>query len=375
MATSVILISSDSSEESVGTPTAKIILFGTIPTTIPSTAPTVDLPIIHDDTPLIPTNTPTISTIVPIIPIIPHIAPTIQYTSSFICTDSFDSDTPDIPPSQDPYKVTVAWWRSRVAARSSLSLPPIRQILPSPPGLPRRPAILVLQGQPIPVADYSSLDHFTLDDSSRDSPSNSSSETSLDSYSDTSSNSSSRHSSSGHSISDSLCDSPTAISTGPYRKRCRSPTSSVLVASPARGALSPVCADLLPSRKRIRDFDTVTDFEVSLEEGYMPYVPREADIDAYIMFADDIAARGMNIRLEDGTTAEEEDDYSARGTVDIEVDRVIHPVVSDDTAKTVREDFPDLELYDNMVEIPVHRIGVIESVQRDQGHSIVATSQ
>ncbi|GJS89235.1 hypothetical protein Tco_0771871, partial [Tanacetum coccineum] len=61
--------------------------------------------LIHDDTPLIPTDTPTIS---PIVPTIPPISPAIQYTSPFICIDSSDSDTPNTPPSQDPYEVTVA---------------------------------------------------------------------------------------------------------------------------------------------------------------------------------------------------------------------------------------------------------------------------
>ncbi|GJY99683.1 hypothetical protein Tco_0517113 [Tanacetum coccineum] len=70
------------------------------------------------------------------------------------------------------------------------------------------------------TTDYSSSDHFTSDDSSRDSPSNSSSETSSDSHSDTSSDSSSRHSSLCYAISNSHCDSLTAISAGPSRKRC-----------------------------------------------------------------------------------------------------------------------------------------------------------
>ncbi|GJW86847.1 putative reverse transcriptase domain-containing protein [Tanacetum coccineum] len=170
-----------------------------------------------------------------------------------------------------------------------------------------------------------------------------------------------------------------------------SPTTSVPVASPVPRALSPVCTDLLPSCKRIRDSIYVTDFEVSLEEGYVPYIPRDiglgvdvegsyepytepdidpgvqADIDACIMFADDIAARGTN---------------------------VTHPVVSDDTVEPVREDYPNLvsadgslevmqrgldvimqELYDHMVEISFHRVIVIESFQSDQGHRIMATSQ
>ncbi|GJX55399.1 hypothetical protein Tco_0285296 [Tanacetum coccineum] len=144
MAFFVISISSDSSEESVGTSTTRVILFGTILTTIPPTTPTTDLPVIHDDTLLTPTISPTISTI-------PHVAPTIKYTSPFINTDSSDSDTLDSPLSQDPYETVVSRWRSRVVVRSSPQSSPIRQILPAPPGLPSKPAVLVLPGQPIPI--------------------------------------------------------------------------------------------------------------------------------------------------------------------------------------------------------------------------------
>ncbi|GKC27225.1 hypothetical protein Tco_1034519, partial [Tanacetum coccineum] len=89
---SVILISSDSSKESVGTSTARVILFGTIPATISPSTPTTDLLVIHDDTLLTPFISPTI-------PIIPLVAPTIQYTSPFINTDSSNNDTSDSPPS------------------------------------------------------------------------------------------------------------------------------------------------------------------------------------------------------------------------------------------------------------------------------------
>nr|GEW57178.1 hypothetical protein [Tanacetum cinerariifolium] len=103
---------------------------------------------------------------------------------------------------------------------------------------------------------------------------------------------------------------------------------------------------------------------------------------------------GTYVRVEDGTVAEEEAESSVRGTTEIGVNRVTHPVVMDDIAECVREDFPDLvnvdrslevmqrglhvvmqELCDYMVEIPIHRVRVIESVQRDQGHRIMATSQ
>ncbi|GJW33279.1 hypothetical protein Tco_0053311 [Tanacetum coccineum] len=52
----VISVSSDSSEESVGTSTGRVILFGTIPTTIPDTTPSVIPHSTHIDTALTPTS-------------------------------------------------------------------------------------------------------------------------------------------------------------------------------------------------------------------------------------------------------------------------------------------------------------------------------
>ncbi|GJY88438.1 hypothetical protein Tco_0503066 [Tanacetum coccineum] len=77
----------DSSEESMGTFTTRVILFGIIPTSIPATVPIVDTPVVHDDTPLIPTETPTIP---PVISTLPH-------TSPFLYTDLSDSDTSKRP--------------------------------------------------------------------------------------------------------------------------------------------------------------------------------------------------------------------------------------------------------------------------------------
>ncbi|GJY83920.1 putative reverse transcriptase domain-containing protein [Tanacetum coccineum] len=327
--------------------------FGTIPTAILATVPIVDIHLlVIDDHSLIPTET---STIAPVVPTLPH-------TSLFLYTDSSDSDTSKRPPLQDPYKVIVARWRSRVAARSSPpsssshdSPPTLCQILPAPPGLPRRPTILVLPGQLIPIGrpyrthpnrvrkiltarnrvgplpthrlalryplNPSLPDHFTSDDSSLDSSSDSSS---------------------GYS----------------------SDTSS--------GALSLVCADLLPPRKRIR-----------------------ADINACIAASDTAAARETDVRVEvrikTENEAEEEAESSTRGIIKTGMDMVIELVVVDDIAKPTREDFLDLvnvdgsrevmqigldmvmqELYGHIVEIPVQRIRQsaamlerIETLERD----------
>nr|GEW91032.1 reverse transcriptase domain-containing protein [Tanacetum cinerariifolium] len=83
MTISIVSISLESLEESVGTSTAQVILFGMIPTAILTTIPIVDLAVVHDNTPLIPTETLTI----------PSVVPTLPHTSLFMYTDSSDSDT------------------------------------------------------------------------------------------------------------------------------------------------------------------------------------------------------------------------------------------------------------------------------------------
>nr|GEW57308.1 hypothetical protein [Tanacetum cinerariifolium] len=309
------------SEESIGTSIGRVILFGMILTVVPATAPTIDLLVIHDDTPLIPTDTPTIS---PIVPTIPSIAPTIQYTSLFVFTDSSDSDTPNTPTSQDPY-----------------------EILPTSPGLPCRPVVLVLRVQSIHVGQpyHTQPNRITLYRIILPQMT--------------------YHEILHYAISDSPCNSSTAILAGPSRKRCRSPTTLVPVASPMRGALSlEVYAPCVPREIRL-GFDVEDSYEPYTEPNIDPDV--HADINAYITFTDDITARGMDVRVEMGTMAEEEAESSLRGTIKIGVDQVTHHVVLDDIVEP--------ELYDHMMKIPVHRVRVIESVQRDQGHRIVVTSQ
>ncbi|GKB99330.1 hypothetical protein Tco_0985467, partial [Tanacetum coccineum] len=341
MAISTISISSDSFEESFGTPSGRVLWFGRIPTTVPVTTPTIDPPVIHDDTLLIPTETPTIS---PITSTIPPTAPTMHYTSPFIYTDSSDDDTPNTPPSPT-HKIPL------------VEVAPPSQIPPASPGVCRRRVPIVSPGQPIPhgrpyhyhpnglvhmmtvrkrvgslpsyrlamrhSVNYSSSDYFTSDDSSRDLPLSSSSETSSDSSSDALSYSSSGHSSSDHSSS--------ALPSGPSHssfarashKRSRFITTSVPVSSSIPGALSYVCVNLLPPRKRIRISDSVMDLEVSSDESSESSVPREtgsrvdvdvrgsdepylepdidlevqAEIDKYIAYADALRGREIDVRV------------------------------------------------------------------------------
>ncbi|GKB77548.1 hypothetical protein Tco_0944443, partial [Tanacetum coccineum] len=131
MAASAIAISSDSSDESVGSPPSWVILFGDIPTVIPSTsvvAPETSTiaPVISSATPVVETTlvaSPTgLCSLVPYsgsdsdspdeVSSLEHISP-LPAISPFLCTKS----SSDGPPSQDPYVATVAHWRSMVTAR------------------------------------------------------------------------------------------------------------------------------------------------------------------------------------------------------------------------------------------------------------------
>ncbi|GKD33239.1 putative reverse transcriptase domain-containing protein, partial [Tanacetum coccineum] len=342
-------------------------------------------------------------------------------TSPFLSStdDSSNSDIPDTPPSPTHgitfTETTLSTQKSHAASGA----------------LRRRVMFLHQDILSLMVdVDYSSSDHFTSDDSSRDSSSSSSSETSSDSSSADLSDSSSNHSSpalpSGTRSSHRLCSLVSSIphssnvvterpshdssSASPSRKRSSPPTTSVPVSSSVPGALSPARADLLPSPKRIRSLNDVMDLEdcsaesselsrsrgtdlemdVDVERSDEPHSepeidPVEAVIEACLDFADIIRGSGVDVKVEAMIVARDEVETSAKGTVMVSDDGDTHPVVPDDIPEPAQEGavegtyetLGDLvqRFYDHTVEILVHRVQVIESIQRDQGHRIVALSQ
>ncbi|GKB98687.1 hypothetical protein Tco_0984824 [Tanacetum coccineum] len=169
MAASTIAISSNSSDESVGSPPSRVILFGDIPTIIPSTS--VVAPETYTIAPVISSAAPMVETTFVASPtglcgLVPylgsdsdspnemsspkHISP-LPTISPFLCTNSSEApDSSDGPPSQDPYVATVARWRSRVTARPSSSFEfPIAPVT-TLPGIHRWSAILIRPGEAIP---------------------------------------------------------------------------------------------------------------------------------------------------------------------------------------------------------------------------------
>ncbi|GJY52234.1 hypothetical protein Tco_0443081 [Tanacetum coccineum] len=162
-------ISYDSSDESVGSPPSRVILFGDIPTVIPSTygvapetstiAPVISSASLVVETTLVASPT-RLCGLVPYsgsdfdspdeMSSPEHIFP-LPAISPFLCTDSSKApDSSDGPPSQDPYVATVACWRSRVTARPlSSSEFPIAPVI-APLRIRQRLGILIRPGEATP---------------------------------------------------------------------------------------------------------------------------------------------------------------------------------------------------------------------------------
>ncbi|GJW67344.1 hypothetical protein Tco_0121768 [Tanacetum coccineum] len=169
MTASAIAISSDSSDESVGSPPSQVILFGDIPTVIPSTyvvaLETYTIaPVISSAAPVVETTF--VASPTGLCGLVPysgsdsnsldemsspeHISP-LPAILPFLCIDSSEaSDSSDGPPSHDPYVATVARWRSRVTSRPSSSFEFPIALVTASPGIRRRSAILIRHGEAIP---------------------------------------------------------------------------------------------------------------------------------------------------------------------------------------------------------------------------------
>ncbi|GJX47637.1 reverse transcriptase domain-containing protein [Tanacetum coccineum] len=386
MAASAITISSDSLDKSVGSPPSRVILFGDIPTVIPSTS--VVAPETSTIAPVISSAAPVVETTLVASPtrlcgLVPysdfdsdspdemssaeHISP-LPAISPFLCTDSSEApDSSDGPPSQDPYVMSVARWRSKVASRpSSSSEFPIAPVT-AMPRIRRRSAILIRPGEAIPFgrpyrthlngprklltarkrvgplpahrlawrhASPRSSDHHPSSSSSSldSSPVHSSG---LDASDQAHSGSSTRDSSSGDSSERPLHSS--SHFAGPSRKRCRSPVDSVPSSTPVMGSLAPTRADLLPPRKRFRDSYSS---EASIEEDTeIDPIETEVDMELGIGDRDDVRDH-VEIDPRDARDDTEgyEADTSAGDTVEVGIDLMLAPIVKEEIVEPARED-------------------------------------
>ncbi|GJX29155.1 hypothetical protein Tco_0237234 [Tanacetum coccineum] len=353
-----------------------VIWFGYIPTTIPDTTPSVILPSTHIDTTPIPIVSPTIPPSPDYTPASPdyspasdtefdpskdpssdHIPPLLA-TSPFLSSidDSLDSGIPDTPSSPThgtPFtNTTLSTQRSHVASG----------------------ALRKVEGR---------ATHETVEEEGWTLPLS----LCLPSV---------------HRSSAAISDIPShdSSSASPSHKGSRSPAASVLLSSPNLGALSYARANLLPLPKRIMSPETTIDLEGCSEDSFEPYIPREAglgvdfedessepfrsrgtdleidvdvvrsdgididpeiqaEIDECIAYADALRDRGIDARVVVKAIDREEIKTGVRGPVKVRVDRVTHPLVANDILEPAQEG----------------AVEVIEIVQRDQGHRIIATGQ
>ncbi|GJY43745.1 putative reverse transcriptase domain-containing protein [Tanacetum coccineum] len=366
-----------------------------------------------------------------------------------------DTEMPERHVSPTPHDAMLTRWRSRVASRSSspinstpeiptAPIPPapstdIISPVDAPPGIHRRQAILIRPGQDIPIGRlyrthlggpcraltvrksvrplpshrlalrYTShhLDRFTSGSSSDHSSSDHSS-----SGNSTSDHSSSGHSTSGHFLSEhtppvttiasssapsrfvypplartpryseayrhwrsaplstmyppmtsesSARDSFSKSSVRPSRKRCRSLAATVTSSIHASRALVPSRADLLPPRKRFRDSISPED---SVEEDINTDVLADMEVDATAV---EVAA---DMDVEDEVKGEVES--SDRGTIEVGVDVVIGIDIPDGSRYYDRSGLSLLETF------TVRRIWVIvpdfEYRTLTSGRTIVSSS-
>nr|GEY40301.1 hypothetical protein [Tanacetum cinerariifolium] len=323
---------------------------------------------------------------------IPPLSAILPFLSS--TDDSLNIEIPDTPPSPTHgtafTKTTISTQRSPAASGSFR-----RRVMVLAPGQPiphGRPYRYYLNGpihmmiarkrvESLPThclvvihsVDYSSLDHFALGSSS-------SSETFSDSFADALSDYASSRSSSDHSL--------LAPSSEEWIL-----AASVPLSSPIPGALSYARADLLLSPKRIRNSQFATDLEGCLKDRFKTFGPRktnlemdvdvvksdginidpeiQANIDESIAYADALRDKGIDARVVVEAIDRDEIETCARGSGEVRVNRVTHPVIADDIPEPAQEEgavevtnetLGDLVLrfHDHTVEIPVHRVQAIE---------------
>ncbi|GJW91273.1 hypothetical protein Tco_0168826, partial [Tanacetum coccineum] len=286
MAASAIAISFDSSDESVVSLPSWVILFGDIPTVIPSTSMVA----------------PETSTTAPVISYAAHVVETTLVASpTRLCgLDPYsgsDSDSPDE--------------RSRVTTHPSSSFEfPIAPVT-APPGIHQRTAILIRPGEAIlfgrPYRTHLNWPRMLLTMWKRVGPL----PASRLACRHTSPCSSDHHSSSSSSSSDSLpCAAPLSTlypsttsksssgdsserplhssspSAGPSHKRCRSPVDSVPSSTPVMGSLAPTRAELLPPCKRFRD--SYSSKAIIEEDTEIDPIETEVDMELGIGDGDDV---------------------------------------------------------------------------------------
>ncbi|GJS46781.1 hypothetical protein Tco_0596902 [Tanacetum coccineum] len=416
MTASAIAISSDSLDESVGSPPSQVILFGDIPNVIPSTS--VVAPETFTIAPIILYAALVVETTLVTSPtglcgLVPysgsnsaspdemsspeHISP-LPAISPFLCTDSSEApDSFDGPPSQDPYVAIIRRW-SAILIRPGEAIPfgrPYRTHFNEP----RKLLTARKRVGPLPArrlawrhasprfsdhhssSSSSSLDSLPVHSSGLDAPNQAHSGSSTRDVPPRlcyPSRRAPRRSeafccwcaaplstlyppTTSESLSGDSSKRPLHLSShsiGPSRKRCRSLVNFVPSSMPVMGSLAPTRANLLPPRKRFRDSYSS---EASIEEDTeIDPIETEVDMKLGIGNGDDV-----RYHVEIDPRDVRDDTEGMRLTLVLET----RLSTKDDIVRSF-EDIPiDLndvvhDFYHHMSEVRIDRIIGIETIQK-----------
>ncbi|GKE41313.1 hypothetical protein Tco_1468597, partial [Tanacetum coccineum] len=424
MAASAIDISSDSSDESVGSPPSRVILFCDIPTIIPSTS--VVAPKTSTIAPVISSAALVVETTLVASPtglcgLVPYSGPDSDSSDEmsspehisplpsilpFLCTDSSEApDSSNGPPSQDLFVATIA----PILIRPGEAIPfgrPYRTHLNGPRKLftaRKRVARRLAWRRASP---RSSNHHPSSSSSSSDSlPVHS---LGLDAPDQAYSGSLTRVTSPrlGYpprraprrsetfrrwcaaplstlypptTLESSLGDSSetplhlSSHSAGPSRKRYRSPVDSIPSSTLVMGSLASTRADLLPPRKRFRDSYSS---EASIEED-IEVDPIETQVDMELGIGDGYDVRD-HVEIDPRDVRDDIEEYEADTSArDIVEEEIVEPTGEDSFDSSVIRDgivrsFKDMPIdlddavrnfYHHMSEVRIDRIVGIETVQ------------
>nr|GEU65481.1 putative reverse transcriptase domain-containing protein [Tanacetum cinerariifolium] len=351
METLVVLISSDSSEKSVGFHVLRVIVFGDIPVII-----------------LVMPKVPTEVHIVPVDPLVaPERIPYHQYQSyhwfypscvlmTLRRTESLSLLSRD-PRGMSLYPFLMLWFQRRLFPLVDFTVPILGPHRHSSPDF---------------TSDSSSSGSslISLSDTSSGSPSNSLSDTSSVHSLGCDASESSPDSSSKRSTDSSL------LYARPSRKRCRSPTTLVPSSTLVSRSIAPTHYDFLPPRKRFRDSYSLEDSK----EEHMEIGIADAEAVVDLGIGDEVGAHtedgiGMGVEIVASDIKEDEEEFEAKasagGTMEIAVDLLVTGGISEST----RGDVPDIKdtLYDivhYMSKVPLDRITKFKTAQRrlEAGH-------
>ncbi|GKB35458.1 hypothetical protein Tco_0880400 [Tanacetum coccineum] len=368
MAALAIAISSDSSYKSVGSPPSQVILFGDIPTVIPSTS-------------MVALET---STIAPVISSAAHVVKTTLVASptrlcGLVYNSGFDSDSPDEmviarPLSSSEFPIAPVTAPLEIRRRSAILIRP-REVIPF--GQPYRTHLNGLyklltarkRVGPLPACRLA-WRHVSPRSSDHRSSSSSSSSDSLLVHS------------SGLDAQDQAHSGSLARDVPPRLSLVNSVPSSTLV----MGSLTPTCTDLLPPRKRFRDSYS---FEASIEEDTkIDPIETKVDIELGIGDRDDVRDHvEIDPRDVRDDTKEYEADTSDGDMVEVGIDPMSALIVEEEIVEPAREDSFDLfgtrdgnvrlfkdipidlndvvrDFYHYMSKVRIDKIVGIETVQR-----------